>query len=512
MKKSVAIWCSLMMVSTLPAWAGNGNMLHGFGPVNSSMGGAGAGLWVDDPVGALMFNPALISASEGNFVSFGTEFFQDDIEIDVTLNNGATGHTDPDRQLGILPSIGFTRRMRDSKFGFGFGLIGIAGFRTDYQENPSSILFDTPPNGFGRIWTDHRVTKIPVALSYQVNDRLALGLSLNGYIAELGIAPLPYEVFDTVNGNRFYPQGDGLVSSYAWSIQPAFLFKVNPDFTIGGSLTTEQDFDPFEWNSTFANPADPNFGKHRKLEFDLDGPLSATIGGGYRLNEKTSLALDVTWIQYDGVSGFGSPGGIVNRVVQPFGWDNVWAFKLGVQHKATNKLTLLAGYNYGERPLPPENTLTATGAPAYFKHHFSAGLSYKITPTLSANMSGYYVPRSGATGPYENLDNNPLGTIRTTNSLMGGLIGLTWQFDDGDSQPAPRSSQATYSDNATAPTAQASYSGNAPVPVSSTRDSSREQQTDLERENMELRRRLQELEAENEKLRAQKKGLGQVNT
>ncbi len=504
MKKSAAICCSLMMVSALPAWAGNGNMLHGFGPVNSSMGGAGAGLWVDDPVGALMFNPALISASQGNFVTFGTEFFKDDYKFDVTLNDGTTGHSDPDKQVGVLPSFGFTRRMGDSRFGFGFGLIAIAGFRTDNPEDPSSILFDTPPAGFGRIWTDHRVTKIPVALSYQATDKLALGLSLNGYIAELGIAPLPYEVFDTVDGNRFYPQGDGLVSSYAWSIQPAFLYQATPNFTIGGSLTTEQDFDPFEWNSTIANPASPSFGKHRKLEYDLDGPLNATIGAGYRFNDKTSLALDVTWIKYDGVSGFGSPGGIVNRIVQPFGWDNVWAYKLGVQHKFDNKLTMRAGYNYGSRPLPAKNTLTATGAPAYFKHHFSAGLSYRITPTLSANMSAYYVPRSGATGPFEDLDNNVLGTLHTTNSLIGGLIGLTWQFDDGGSESGSRSARSSYSGDAEVPAAQATYSGNAAAPAPVKRDSSKARESDLERENRELRRRLQELEAEMQKLQAQK--------
>ena len=46
------------------AWA-QGAMLHGIGPVNSAMGGAGAGLPIES-LGALTYNPALIAAAEGN--------------------------------------------------------------------------------------------------------------------------------------------------------------------------------------------------------------------------------------------------------------------------------------------------------------------------------------------------------------------------------------------------------------------------------------------------------------
>ena len=417
------------------AFAGNGNMLHGFGPVNSSMGGAGAGLWLDDPVGALMFNPALISSSEGHHVSFGTEFFEDDVKIEVDLYNPnrnglLSGTTHPSNQLGILPTVAYTYNPPNSDWSFGFGLIGIAGFRTDYPEDPSSILFDTPPFGFGRIYTDHRVTKIPLALSYQVTDKLAIGLSLNGYIAELAIAPLPYEVYDAQVGNdnfRYYPQGDGLDSEYAFSFQLGFHYEVNKCWSVGGSITTEQDFGDFGWNSTIANPNDPNFGQHRELGFDLDGPMIATLGVGWNANEKTQVVMDVSWIKYDGVAGFGSPGGIVDRVVQPFGWDDVWAFKIGVQHQVNEKLTLRAGYNYSDVPMPSENVLTATGAPAMFKHHFSVGMGYKITDNLTANMGFYYVPTESLEGPYLDLDNNELGRMKTSNGLKSLQVGLAWQ-------------------------------------------------------------------------------------
>lgn len=449
MINKITILFSLAVVVAGSAWAGNGNMLHGFGPVNSSMGGAGAGVWVGDPVGALAFNPALMSASSGNHISFGTEIFWDDPKFETTLTDGTTGTGNPSTEPGILPSFGYTYHALGSKWAFGFGLIGIAGFRTDNPEDPDSILFASPEDGgFGRIYTDHRVTKIPLAASYQATEKLALGLALNGYIAELAIAPLPYEVIDqaVVDGRivSYYPQGDGMVKSYAVSLQPSFYYQVNDTWSFGGSYTTEQDFDDFEWNSTFANPhliddaGERPFGRARTLSYDLDGPAILTLGVGANLNDnKTQVAVDVSYIKYDGVAGFGSPGGIIVEdgmaVVQPFGWDNVWAFKIGVQHKMNNKVTVRAGYNYSDIPIPPENTLTATGAPAFFQHHFALGAGVQLTKTLTADLGFYYVPESTSEGPllaptddFTGVTTN--GTIKESNSLIAALFGLRWQF------------------------------------------------------------------------------------
>lgn len=421
------------------AWAGNGHMLHGVGPVNSSMGGAGAALWIE-PVGALMFNPALLVAGEGQQVTFGTEFFKDGVQIETTLDrplrpNGPTmGTAHPSGQVGVLPSFGWSIHKPGSKWAFGFGLLAIAGFRTDYPEDPASILFDTPPNGFGRIYTDYRKTKIPLAIAYQATPKLALGFSLNTYVAELAIAPLPADVFDVgpgeppLSGDRFYPSGGNLVNEFAFSGQLGFLYTATPKVSIGGSVTSEQNFSPFTWNSTIAHPDLPNFGQHRKLSYDLDGPLIATIGTGIKVNPKTSVAFDVMWIQYDGVHGFGDAGGIRNRIVVPFGWRNVWAYKAGLEYKAGSNWTLRAGYNYSNMPLQGQFVLTITGAVATFEDHYCAGVGFKITEKVYADLAVYHVPRAHVVGPYPDLDNNRLGTINTSNKLDSVLIGLNWKF------------------------------------------------------------------------------------
>lgn len=128
------------------------------------------------------------------------------------------------------------------------------------------------------------------------------------------------------------------------------------------------------------------------------------------------------------MAGFGSPGGIVDRVVYPFGWRNVWTFKTGVQHQATEKLTVRGGYNFSQTPLRSEVILTGTGAPATFQNHFCGGLGIKMFPFLTAEASFYFVPREHVKGPLPDLDNRVIGTMDTSNKLTSGLIGLNFRF------------------------------------------------------------------------------------
>jgi long-chain fatty acid transport protein len=415
-------------VALLPASAlAQGAMLHGIGPVNSSMGGAGTAL-PNESLGALMFNPALIAGAQGNQISFTTEFFKDSIRIETTVGN-LTGVMEPRAKLGVLPAFGWMSRHPQKKLAIGFGLLGIAGFRTDYHQSDESILFAQPPAGFGRIFTDYRVTKVPVAFAYQVNPKLAVGASLNVYIGEFAVSPLPHKVFDldANNQNRFYPEAGSLASAYAVAPQFGFLYQHSPTMSIGAAFTLPQNFTKYEWNSTIANPALPTYGRARTLDFDLDGPMILSFGTALK-NTKTQFAIDGMFTKYTGVEGFGSPGGVVDGIVFPFGWRNVWTFKTGVQHQVTEKLTVRAGYNYSNMPLRKEVVLTMTGAPATFQHHYSGGIGLRMFPFLQAEAGFYFVPRDHVVGPFPNLDNEVIGGMDTSNKLTSALIGLNFRF------------------------------------------------------------------------------------
>lgn len=433
----VLCFCGMLLSGS--AW-GQGHMLHGVGPINSSMGGAGTGL-PEDAAGALMFNPALVGANPGHQVTFSTEFFKTQILIDVQAY-GRTGSAKSTPALGIVPAFGWMWRDANAKLGLGFGLIGIAGFQTDYAHQPNTIIFEKAADGgFGRIFTDYIVMKIPTAFSFQVTPKLRVGASLNLYRANLAIAPLPYEVFDVVQtttpvapaGTRYYPEAGNLNGRFAIGGQAGIYFKPNEMLGLGASVTTPQNYSPFEWNSFHADPTSPTFGNHQKVEYDLDGPMIVNVGVGLQPNDKTSIAVDGSWTKYSGVEGFGSPGGIVNGIVQPFGWRNVLAFKIGARYQATEKANVRLGYNYSQMPLKSENVLTATGAPATFQNHFTAGMGMQILPNLSLEASGYIVPREHISGPFlvDQLGPNPPatpGTMDTSNRILSGTMGFNFRF------------------------------------------------------------------------------------
>jgi long-chain fatty acid transport protein len=404
-----------------------GASLHGFGPINSSMGGAGVAL-PEDSLNALGFNPALVTQVEGNQISFTTEFFKDDIQIHTTLGSLA-GDAHPGSHVNIAPGFGWQVRDPKKKLAIGFGLIGVAGFGTDYPQDNASILFAQPPSGFGRIYTGYTVTKVPIAFAYQVNPKLSLGVSANIYIGQFSVAPLPYVTYDTNSlGDRYYPEAGRPSQKFAFAPQFGFYYQTNSMVAVGASLTLPQHYQTYEWNSTIADPGSPNYGAARTLTYSLDGPLVADWGAGFKLGPKTRVAIDGMFTKYRGVDGFGSPGGIVNRTVQPFGWRNVWTVKTGVQHQVNETVTVRAGYNYSQTPIRPEVVISATGAPATFQHHFTGGFGMKMFPFLSAEMSAYYVPRQHSVGPFPDLDNKQLGTLDESNKLVGVLIGLNFKF------------------------------------------------------------------------------------
>ncbi|HWF85957.1 MAG TPA: outer membrane protein transport protein [Vicinamibacterales bacterium] len=416
-------------LTLLPASAmAQGASLHGFGPINSSMGGAGVAL-PEDSLNALGFNPALLTAAEGNQISFTAEFFKDDIQIHTTYGF-LSGDAHPTSHLTIAPSFGWMVRDPRKKMALGFGLIAVAGFGTDYPQDNASILFAQPPNGFGRIYTGYQVTKIPVAFGFQVAPKLSLGASLNIYVGQFYVAPLPDGTFDTAaNGDRWYPEAGKPSQSFAAAAQLGFVYQATPMVSVGGSVTTPQNYSPYTYNSTIADPSSRSYGIARTLSYDLDGPMVVSFGTGLKSpNKKMQIAIDGMFTKYKGVHGFGSDGGIVNGIIEPFGWRNVWTVKAGVQDQVSDKLTVRAGYNYSQMPLRGEVVISATGAPATFQHHITGGFGVKIFPFLTAEASAYYVPRQHVTGPYPDLNNNVLGTIDESNRLISGLIGLNFRF------------------------------------------------------------------------------------
>jgi len=406
----------------------------GAGPVNSAMGGAGTAL-PNDSLGALMFNPALISVNPGNQLSFTTEFYKDSINIDTTLTAGGRTHTGiSTSQVNIWPAFGWMSKHPDKKMALGFGLIGQGGFSTDYPQDTSSVIFSQPPDGLGRVYSSYNVAKIPMAIGYQASPKLSLGVSINVYVGQFAMAPLYTGENDEAYGGpdaRWYPEAGRPSQKFAVAAQLGFAYQLSDSLSLGASITTPQNYGTYEWNSTIADPTSPGFGTYRTLSYDLNGPLVISFGAGWKPTKKLQIAVDGMFTKYKGVDGFGDKGDKVDGIVYPFGWGDVWTLKAGVQYQATTKLALRAGYNFSETPLSSEVVISAVTAPLTNQQRVNGGLGYRVFPFLEANASFSYAPREHVTGPFRdinNINNVIVGTVDVSNTVTSALIGLSFKF------------------------------------------------------------------------------------
>jgi long-chain fatty acid transport protein len=435
-------------LAALPLQAGNGHLLHGVGAVNSSMGGSGTGL-PTDVISALHLNPALLTHFEAPQVAISTEVFVDDLSVTVESPGFARHTTDSDGEPGVLPAVAWSYHNPAKKVAYGWGLLAVAGFRTNWPADPESALLAPQPVGFGKLNTELQVTKVPFAVAWQVNPKLSIGASLNINASRLIINPLPVVVpdcnipgtnlpgppADFVGSNCYRPTTGVMVTELAPSVQAGLYFELNPRWSLGLAYTSEIDTDPYEWNSEHANPeievGPTAFGQPRTIAIDLDQPAIASAGIGFRPNPDLSLALDLKYVPYADTQGIGGSGGIAQdqRLVS-IGWDDIFAYMFGVQWQASPKLELRGGLNFNDSPIRDEVTLNSGGTPSVFEQHYTVGASYALTPNMDFDLGAYYTPSNDKTGPLYGAENQviPNSSITLTNEILSALVGFSFRL------------------------------------------------------------------------------------
>jgi len=151
---------------------------------------------------------------------------------------------------------------------------------------------------------------------------------------------------------------------------------------------------------------------------DFDTPPMFGVGMSYKLNDKTTVALDISRTFYSNIAAIGNPG--PNLPGDPrgpfpvsqaenalgadnglgFGWEDQTVYKLGVAYQYDPKWTFRGGWNYGESPIPEETeVLFNIVAPATTQHHLTLGASYQLSDMLEVSASYMHAFRYEQYGP-----------------------------------------------------------------------------------------------------------------
>ena len=421
---------------TTPSFATNGYFLIGYGAKARSMGGAGVAYGQDALAGAA--NPAAMADVDVNTmrIDVGGEFFlpkRGFVNDSATLESGFPGSdTGVNHRSGsnvfLIPTMGGIYKF-NRKLTIGMAAIG-NGANTRYHQDipgiPTCIDGNTS-GGVGSTAFNFNCLGSPTAgvslLQMQVLPGAAYRLTKNHTIGlSLALAAQQFRAYGLQafgSDGLGYTGGEGNLTnrgndySYGAGVRFGWLGKFFKDrVSIGANYASRTYMTRFDkYDNLFAEQG----------SFDI--PEHLAIGVAIKATKKLTVAADIQKIYYSNVKSVGNPG---PNAADPFnffppgcetlpdgsnscelgkndgmgfGWDDVIAYKIGVNYDHNAKWSFRAGYNYAETPIQDDQVLFNFLAPAVNEHHVTLGLSYRPSQNIEWSANYMHAFKNTIKGP-----------------------------------------------------------------------------------------------------------------
>jgi long-chain fatty acid transport protein len=423
-----ALAAALALAAAVPAAATNGMYLIGYGP--ETVGRGGANIAVSDRTLAVNFNPAGIVQLQGNHtaVSIST------LAPSLTFGNAANRTFDAQDRYFLLPAFTYVRASKDSPWSWGFGMVAQGGMGATFEGE--NTFFGTRDETF----TEVRFATMTPTVAYSFSDDMALGLTANVGYADASFRFFPdTSYFNPDNPAMSFP---GLNLKQAGGLQTnlrlGWWWRPDPRFSLGAIYQTETR-SHYDNGDLWVNfESFPGLGRKVLYSADVDGftfASQAGVGVAFRPQRQWVVALDVKRYFWDSAidtievrasnpDTAGAPPTLEIPFV--FDWRDQWIVALGADFRATDRLTLRAGYNFGQNPVP-DRTLTPL-FPATTERHLTAGFGWLVGNQL-VEMA---VERAfGNTRTNDNPDPtvNPFGPGATVSHEQWTVsFGVSWAW------------------------------------------------------------------------------------
>ncbi len=365
-------------LASSPVFATNGYAPHGIGMKSKGMGGVSIAHQGDAV--ATGGNPAGSAWLEDR-VDIGVDLFRPIREAEIS------GSMDPrlnatydgsGSKLFPIPEFGYRRGLND-QMAFALSLFGNGGMNSDYKDG--FPLF----NGTGdRTGINLSQLFIVPSMSYKLNSDHAIGVGLN--LVAQGFKARGLTNFD----NPFFSESPGNVTdndtewSYGAGLRIGWMGKVSETVTLGAtyqSRTYMSEFD--DYAGLFAEQGD----------FDI--PANFGVGIAVQATPELLIAADIVRIQYSDVDSIANSANNLFLLGNPlgsdngpgFGWEDMTVYKIGFEYKMNPTLTLRAGYNHGEAPIPSSETLFNVLAPATVEDHITLGATWQLNNDMEVTAA-----------------------------------------------------------------------------------------------------------------------------
>ncbi len=390
------------------AFATNGYFSHGYGMKAKGMAGA-ATASSDDAFGGAN-NPASM-AFAGDRFDLGVDLFSPRREASRSGSPGGffDGSVDSDSNYFLVPELGYTHQVNNN-LALGVTVYGNGGMNTDYgsgQLDMSACTGGVAPSGpanllcgQGSLGVDLIQLIVAPTVAYKVAPNHSIGVSpLLGYQAfeAQGIQAFGQISTDTTNLTN-----NGHDDAFGYGVRIGYMGKITPTVTIGAAYATKMDFEEFDkYKGLFAEQGD----------FDI--PENYNLGVAWQATPAVKLALDYQRISYSDVNSVANPStNFFNCMGLPtdtgclgmaagagFGWQDIDVWKLGMEYKYSQKMTLRAGWNHGDNPISSRDVEFNILAPGVIEDHLTLGFTYTTASGNELTMSYMHGFANDVTGP-----------------------------------------------------------------------------------------------------------------
>jgi long-chain fatty acid transport protein len=396
------------------AMATNGMNMEGYGPISTAMGGASQSF--DNGNAAMAQNPATLSLmQEGSRIDGAIGILGPKVSSSMTgmptADSGGTSY--------LMPALGYTRR--SGALTYGIGMFSQGGMGTEYDKNSFLAAGSGSP-----VRSELGVGKVILPLSYQVNPELSVGATFDFMWAGLDMmmAASGAQLGGMVTGSSGnlatalpalagaswaridFSDGDkntGAAKATGYSAKLGGVYKISSAVTVGGSYQLKSSLGDMKTAAGSASmSAQGGFTDTGTITVvNFQWPSITAIGASWQASPNVMVAADlksIGWaevmkdfkLRYDSAG----MGGSVSFAL-PQNWKDQTVISLGTAWKTNDQLTLRAGVNISDNPIP-DSTVNPL-FPATVKSHYALGFGYVFSRNSEVNMSLTVAPATTVT-------------------------------------------------------------------------------------------------------------------
>ena len=367
----------------------------------------------DDP-SAIYFNPAGLTQLKGQNVMVGATYLRlDGGEFTGTtpLTGGATANETQKSLDFIIPNAYYTRTTDSGNVAYGVGIFAPFGLGQEYENKNTSIF----RNQITLI--DLMTVVVNPTIAFKINDWLSVGVGVDWMYGKAKLEKTPVA---PGAGNLYNSELEG--DGNEWGYNFGVLLKPTENFRIGANYRSKFTLEIKDADVNISNTS-PAYGSgllgptpsSTKGDATIAMPATFALGVAYTVG-KLTVEADADWTFWHSFSNL--PISIRNQVPTLFTtdnakhWEDVVAFRLGVEYRVTDPLSLRAGFVYDPTPVPASTM--GPELPDATKLDYVIGAGYKVG-AWTIDVAGMYIDKKDRT----------LNNLRLEGGVPAGQNG-TW--------------------------------------------------------------------------------------